>query len=167
MTDKIRIFTRQDYPRILDIYNQAVVQHMYTADLDIQKPEDKRSWFESHNQHEYPIYIFEEDNQVIGWCAITPYRKGRRALKHTAEISYYVDFNHHGHGVATTLIDYALSDCERIKKKVLLAILLERNLASIKLLEKFGFSEWAYLPKVAKIGKSLVGQKIFGKELFS
>jgi phosphinothricin acetyltransferase len=62
-------------------------------------------------------------------------------------------------------MQYALADCARIGRKVLLAIVLEWNAPSIKLLEKFGFEKWGYLPEVAEFGERLCGHLYYGKRL--
>ena len=50
--------------------------------------------------------------------------------------------------------------------KNLFAILLERNIASIKLLEKMGFEKWAFLPKVANFNGIECGQFYYGKRIY-
>ena len=99
---------------------------------------------------------------VIGYISISAYRPGRSALRHTAEVSYYVDFKHHRTGVASRLMEYAIGSCRSLEIKSLFGILMESNDSSIKLLKKYGFEQWAHLPRVADYNGVEVGQVYYG-----
>jgi phosphinothricin acetyltransferase len=60
---------------------------------------------------------------------------------------------------------HALEDVPRIGKKVYLAILLAWNTGSLRLLEKFGFERWGYLPEVAEFDGKLCGQYYYGRKV--
>ena len=93
---KIRFAENKDLKSIIDIYNQAVNSRKATADLTEISIADRKGWFAEHNKEEYPIYVLETKNKIVGWGSLSPYRKGREGLKATAEISYYIDYEHHG-----------------------------------------------------------------------
>jgi len=161
----IRLATLVDLPRLVDIYNQAISSRTATADTLPFTVEARRAWFAVHTPDAHPIYIYEcENGLVIGYLSISPYRD-RPALARTAEVSYYVDYDHHGSGVGSALMEYALHDAARIGKKIFIAIVLERNTGSIELLEKFGFGKWGYLPEVAVFDHGLCGQFIYGRKV--
>jgi phosphinothricin acetyltransferase len=160
----IRIATLTDMPRMISIYNQAIAANNATADTIPFTVEQRLDWFNSHAPDSYPIYIFEDSGEVLGWLSISSYR-GRPALSRTAEVSYYVEYAHHGKGIGSALMQHALDDAPRIGKKIFLAILLEWNLGSIRLLEKFGFAKWGYLPEVAEFDGRLCGQYYYGRKL--
>ena len=162
---KIRIASLTDLPRLVEIYNQAIASHTATADTLPFTVEARRGWFDAHIPDAYPIYACEDENGLeVGYLSLSPYR-GRPALARTAEVSYYVDYGRHGKGIGSALMQVALDDCARIGKKVLLAIVLEWNAPSIKLLEKFGFEKWGYLPEVAEVAERLCGHLYYGKEI--
>ena len=158
----LRLATLSDLPRLVDIYNQAIASHTATADILPFTVETRRLWFDAHSPDAYPIYVYELDGQVLGYLSISPYRD-RPALARTAEVSYYVDYAFHGRGIGSALMHHALADCAHIHKHVLLAILLESNLASLRLLKKFGFEKWGHLPDVAEFDGQLCGQFYYGK----
>jgi L-amino acid N-acyltransferase YncA len=161
----IRLATLTDLPRIVAIYNQAVAAGNATADTIPQKVEDRVVWFNEHSPEQYPIYICEDpQDQVAGWLSVSVYRP-RSALQRTAEVSYYVDYSRHGLGIGSALMQQALAEAERLRKKVFLAILLEGNTGSMRLLEKFGFERWGYLPEVAELSSGLSGQFIYGRNV--
>ena len=162
---EIRFAEKSDLKFIVDIYNQAVRSGRATADLQEVSISDRKSWFEGHNKHEYPIYILEDNHKIIGWGSLSPYRKGREGLKETAEISYYIDYNYHGLGYGKELIGFMINDCKRLKIKNLFALMLEVNETSAKILEKFGFSKWGIMPNVANLNGFICGQLIYGINL--
>lgn len=161
----IRIATPTDLLAIVTIYNQAISAGNATADTSPFTMEARIDWFNVHSENEYPIYVYEAENgQVLGYLSLSPYR-GRAALSRTAEVSFYVDYRHHAKGIGSALMKYALEDCERIGKKMLLAILLETNIPSIKILEKFRFEKWGYLPEVAEFSGSVCGHLYYGRRV--
>lgn len=161
----IRFAKASDLKSIVDIYNQAIRSKNATGDMDEFKPEDRNNWFTKHDQNHYPLYVAELDNKVVGYCTISPYRPGRRAMAKVAEISYYLDYSYHGKGIGTSLIKHAINDCERIGKKSLLAILLDINLQSIGILEKHGFEEWGHFPDIIHLDQKKCGHFIYGLNL--
>jgi phosphinothricin acetyltransferase len=161
---KIRIASLADLPRIVWIYNQAIASGNANAYSEPFTVEERRDWFNLHDPGSNPIYVCEHYGEVIGWLSLSPYRD-RPALARTGEVSYYVDYSQQGKGIGSALMKYALEDCARIGKKILLAIVLEWNAPSIKLLEKFGFEKWGYLPEVAEFAGRLCGQFYYGRRL--
>ena len=162
---KIRIADQNDWGKIIDIYNQAVLEGDKTADLDTVTLNTRREWLKLHSTGKYQILLAQIEEQTIGWCSISPHRPGRRALEKTAEISYYIDQKYRGNGVGSILIKSAIETSQRNGIKNLFAILLDVNKPSVSILEKFGFKKWGHLPKVAEIRGKTCGQFIFGKHL--
>lgn len=161
----IRFAENNDLERIVHIYNQAIETKRATADLEKITVDDRRKWMEDHKKETYPVYIAEENGEVVGWCSISPYRAGRRALDRTAEISYYIHFDHHGKKIASQLVEHALGDCERLGIKNLFAFILSVNEVSIGLLKKFGFEQWGYIPEAADLDGVICGHCLMGKQI--
>lgn len=161
----IRTAVESDLPQIVAIYNQAVATGTSTADTEPTTVDDRRDWLFNHAADRYPIYVDEATDEIRGWCSLSPYRPGRKALRYTAEISYYVHEDYHRKGVATGLIQYAMEDCSRLQLKTLFGILLETNTASVRLLEKLGFEQWGHMPKVADFEGTECGHVYLGKRI--
>jgi phosphinothricin acetyltransferase len=123
------------------------------------------SWFKEHRPDAYPIFVAHVDGQVAGWCSLSAYRPGRAALRFTAEISYYIATARHGQGLGTALIQHALAACPGLKIRHLFAIVLEGNQRSIGLLQKMGFEQWGYLPRVADFDGIEVGHVYYGRHV--
>ncbi|KAF0219072.1 MAG: sortase-like [Geobacteraceae bacterium] len=162
----IRIARSEDLHSIVAIYNQSINGNRSTADLTPVRPEDRRGWFAEHTPDKYPVYVAEIDGVMAGWCSISAYRPGRMALRFTAEISYYIDNAFHRQGIASELIRRAIASCGQLQIKNLFAIVLERNEASVRLLEKTGFEKWGCLPRVADFGGEECGHLYYGMRVW-
>jgi L-amino acid N-acyltransferase YncA len=163
---KIRLAQIDDLPAIVDIYNQSIPSKRATGDTQPLRVENRTTWFREHRPDEHPIFVAEVDGGVAGWCSLSPYRPGRAALRFTAEISYYIDPAYHRQGIGTALVEHALVACPALQIKHLFAIVLEGNEASLKLLEKMGFEQWGYLPRVADFDGKEVGHLYYGRHVF-
>ena len=162
---KIRLATKSDLQAINEIYNQAIRKRFCTADLEEINMDERHTWFVDHDSNTYPVFVIEEDGLVIGWMCYSAYRKGRRALQTVVEVSYYLHENHQGKGLGSLLMDFAIKQAPSYNIKHLFAILLEPNVASIKLLEKFGFERWACLPNIANIDGEWCSHVYYGREV--
>ena len=87
------------------------------------------------------------------------------ALRYTAEMSDYVDGTQRRKGIASALIQYTIDQCSELKIKNLFSLLLERNMPSIRILEKFGFDKWGHMPDVAEVDGTTCGHLIYGRKV--
>lgn len=161
----IRPANQEDLHAINEIYNQAVRQRFCTAHLTPISLHERKKWFSQHDPERFPVYISEEGGKVTGWVSLGPYRLGRQALAHVAEVSYYVHEQERGKGIGSQLLEYAIKIAPALGFSVLIAILLDRNPASIGLLDKFGFSRWGCMPGIAKIEDQLADHLYYGIKL--
>jgi len=162
---QIRIANDNDFEAVIKIYNHAVDEKFATADTEYVTVESRKEWFAQHSPENYPIYIAEENGQIVGWCSLSPHRPGRKALREVAEISYYIHKAHRKKGVANSLITHTIESAKSLGFKNLISILLDLNKTSIYILEKFGFEKWGHLPNVAEIDGTFCGQFIFGRKI--
>ena len=161
----IRFATLKDLPSIVTIYNQAIKSNCATGDTEEVLLDDRIKWFNKFDNNSYPLYIAEINKKVVGYCTISPYRPGRKAMSKVAEISYYVDYSFHKKGIGTALLNYAILDCKRIGKKNLVAFLLDINTSTIGLLTKFNFKQLGHLPNVIELKTRVCGHYIYGLKI--
>lgn len=161
----IRFAQMEDLPAIVDIYNQAIPSHRSTGDTQPLQVDDRLTWFEEHRPEKHPIFVAEVEGRVAGWCSLSAYRPGRAAFRFAAEISYYIASAYHRQGIATALVEHALAACPALQIRHLFAIILENNQASLRLLEKMGFEQWGYLPRVANFDGTEIGHLYYGRHL--
>lgn len=162
---KLRIAELDDLPAIVEIYNRAVPSFRSTARTEPVTIEERKTWFQEHNLQKYPIFVAEVDGCVIAWCSLSVYRPGRPALRFTAELSYYVDTDFQRQGIGYKLINHALNVSPSLGIKNIIAVLIDRNEASRKLLEKLGFQQWGYLPRVLDFFGKECGEFYYGKRI--
>ncbi|HUS86735.1 MAG TPA: GNAT family N-acetyltransferase [Bacteroidales bacterium] len=145
----IRLATEDDLEAINEIYNQSIPSHTSTADTRPYSMKERAEWFFSHEPDRYPVFVAHDNGKITGWVSLSPYRPRRDAMRHTAEISYYVGEGFQRQGIGSALMAFALQKAPEYSIKNLIAILLGHNEASIKLLEKFGFERWGFMPGIA------------------
>lgn len=161
----IRKATLTDNVRVTEILNQAILAGNATAILDICKPEDRLDWLQEHMGDIYVVYVAEIDGKVAGWLSLSPYRKGRQAFRHLAEITYYIDYDYHRKGIANALYEKAMTHCRQHDIKNLVAFLYADNKASVDMLKKLGFSQWGLFPNTICIHNRELDHVIYGKHL--
>ena len=162
----IRLAYIEDLPIINRIYNQAVRQKFCTAHLSPISLKQCEEWFEEHDPDRFPVFVAIQGEQVTGWVSLGPYRSERQALAHVVEVSYYVDEQERRKGIGSMLLEYVISVAPSFGFSVLIAILLNRNPASLALLKKFGFSRWGTMPGIAKIDDQLADHLYYGLKLY-
>jgi phosphinothricin acetyltransferase len=161
----IRTAKAEDVEHINNIHNQAIAEKFKVSYLTPWTKDRRFAWFKEHNSEEYPVFIAEIDNTVVGFVYVTPYRPERIALKQTAELSCFIDKDHRGKGIGKQLIAYMESQCHKLGIKTLFAIVIDANEASIKLMEKCGYEKWGYLPGVAIFDGVEAGHLYYGKRV--
>ncbi len=162
---KIRNTRKEDLFRINEIYNQAVRQRFCTAHLKEVDMQERVRWFSSHHPAHFPVFVAVDEEKLVGWVSLGPYREDRQALAHVAEVSYYVDEEARGIGVGSSLLAHAIKASSEYGFSVLIAILLNKNPASIGLLLKYGFEEWGRMPGIARIEELEADHLYYGLKL--
>ena len=157
----IREANIDDIEALNQIYNEAIEDHC-TADTRPQTMLDTRTWLEKHDQENYPVWVCENEREVMGWISFSPYRNGRPAVNGTVEFSYYVGRAFQGMGAGSAMMRFGISKAVSLGFRRALAIILERNTRSVIFTEKHGFSRWGYLPGVADFDGEICGHCYYG-----
>jgi L-amino acid N-acyltransferase YncA len=165
MSISIRPATLGDLARIVEIYNQAILKKGMTADLALQKVEHKIDWFESHTPNRYPLFVAIKSDELVGWASLSAYREGREALKHTTEVSLYLDEKFIGKGMGSALMQQVIAEAKELGYHNILAIIISSNEKSIGLFTKFKFNLWGLLPNIVEIGDHKLNHCIYGRSL--
>lgn len=139
-----------DLDSMVEIHDDAV-RAGATGHGDPIPVEDRQRWLAERPENR-PVLVAIEGDIVAGFAELSDYRPGRRAFRAAVEISYFVHSGHRRKGIATALIRRCIELCPDLGIRNLIAILLEDNHASIRLLEKLSFERWGHLPRVAELG---------------
>ena len=146
----IRNATPADIESMTAIYNEVILEGGFTGDLEPLSIEMRRAWYSDH-QGRYAIFVKALDRSVVGYAALSPYRKGRKAFAETCEISYYIANQNRDRSHGKELLNHAIEQAGRFGFRLIVAIVLECNQRSIGILTKYGFSISGRLPNAAKI----------------
>ncbi|WP_334072799.1 MULTISPECIES: N-acetyltransferase family protein [Paenibacillus] len=142
--------TLDDLKEIVRIYNETIASRMVTADLEPVTVEKRLGWFEEHSPERRPLWVMRSDGRTIAWLSFQSFY-GRPAYSATAEISIYISNEYRSRGIGSILLERALAHCPRIAVKTVLGFVFAHNGPSLALLRKFGFEDWAFLPRVANL----------------
>ena len=153
--------TLEDLPIIVEIYNSTIGSREVTADTDPVSVADKLSWFHEHNPNTRPLWMIENENEIIGWVSFQDFY-GRPAYDGTAELSLYLKEQHRNQGIGKTVVQYAISKCPQLGINNLLGFVFEQNKNSLKMISSLGFEEWGHLKNIAILDGKYCSLKIMG-----
>ena len=142
--------TRSDLPQIVEIYNSTIPSRMVTADTEPVSVESRVRWFEEHTPTLRPLWVVEDSDRVVAWLSFSSFY-GRPAYARTAELSVYVHEAFRKRGLGSYLLTQALAYAPTLKVDTLLGFIFGHNETSLALFQRFGFSRWGELPKVAAL----------------
>lgn len=162
----LRIATKQDLPRIVEIYNAAIPTRQSTADTDMATTEARLEWFEKHHPERRPLLVYEEESGIVAWLSFEDFY-GRPAYQHTAELSIYITPEQQGRSVGKVLLQAAEEMAPRLDVHTLVGYVFAHNTPSMRLLQAFGYQEWGRLPDVATMDGEEYSLCIMGKRLVS
>lgn len=158
-----RIAQEQDLQQILNTYNATIPTRMSTADLEPQSLEERKKWFQKHQNKNRPAWVIEWNGMYAGWLSFSNFY-GRPAYEATVEFSLYIEKEHQGKGIGSAAIVFALDKAIALNIKSLLAYVFSHNLPSVRLFEKSGFQVWGHFPGVANMDGTERDLLIFGRK---
>ena len=138
---KIRPATRDDLPRLTEIYNYYVINTPITFDLEPVTVEQRVRWFEEHaGAKRHRLLVAEDDGLVVGWAGTGPFRD-RAAYDTSVEMTIYCAHGAKRHGIGAMMYRVLFDALKNEDINRLLAGITIPNEASIKLHRKFGFTD--------------------------
>ena len=144
-----------DLPRILEIYNDAIVN---TTSIYHYKPhtlDDRIFWYEKKIEEGFPVRVYEEDNQAAGFATYGHFRNFP-AYKYTIEHSIYVHKDYRRKHIGTQLLQDLIEIANEKGYASMIGVIDDANESSKLMHTKFGFSDAGTLHKVGyKFGKWL------------
>ena len=161
----IRFALEKDIPAVAEIYSFAVAADVQTGHQSPPDPAYWKEWLRGHANPDHPAWVMEEDDCVIGWISLSPYRNGREAFRSTVEVSYYLHPDFTGKGLGSLLIEHVEDYAKRQGLLVILAILISENYPSIRLLERHGYNRWGELPEVVQTRSGVFTHLYYGKKI--
>lgn len=140
-----------DLPRIVEIYNSTAPGRMVTADTEPISVGSRRAWLDEHDPARRPLWVAEEEGEVVGWLSLGDFHDGRLAYHATVEGGVYVKDGHRGKGIGRRLVEEAIKRAPELGIEIITAGAFAHNEPSVKLFERFGFEKWAHFPEMAEL----------------
>ena len=133
--------TENDLDTIKKIYDHYILNSTATFHGEkITIKELKEFLFISHPR--YPSFLIKENDEIIGYCFLTQYKK-RQAYERSAEMSIYLKPENTGKGIGAVALKYLEDSAKKAGIHVLIGTLSGENHASIRLFKKSGYSRCA------------------------
>jgi len=141
----IRTMLQRDSERVLDIYRMGLETRNATFETIVP------SWQEWDSKHlSHSRFVFEEDDIVTGWAALTPFST-REVYKGVAELIIYVATGFRGRKIGSELMEQVISSSEQNGIWTLVSSVFPENEATLKLHEKFGFRVIGRRVRIARL----------------
>ena len=160
----IREAKKSDEHEIIEIMNQAIMDRK-NAYLEIFDAENGGHWIESMRAKAIKLCVCVIDERIVGWGSLTPYRENRGALSGNVEITFYIHEDRKRMGIGTLIIKYLEEIALRLNKTHAVAILLDDNDASEKLLNKMGYEILGRFESIAVFPDITLGHLYMWKKL--
>lgn len=132
----VRAATPTDAEAICQIYNAAMADRRSTFETEPRCAEDFHKRIDAER---YPFLVSEADGRVVGWAGLASYSP-RPCYAGIGEVSVYVTPEARGQGLGTALTEALAVEAMRNDFHKLLGKLFIDNVASIRLVERSGFS---------------------------
>jgi L-amino acid N-acyltransferase YncA len=155
--------TDTDVEAILAIYNYYILNSTATFHSGILSRNDLEEFlFVSHPK--YPSYLIKNNDDIIGYCFLTQYKK-RQAYDRSAEVSIYLKPEVTGKGVGLTALNHLETAAKKAGIHVLIGTICGENHASIRLMEKAGYSRCAHLKNIGEKFGKILDVVVYQKEI--
>jgi L-amino acid N-acyltransferase YncA len=146
-----------DVPGMLAIYlhhiRRGVDPGVEENEFETPDADDLKRRRKSMNRRKMPHLVAEEAGTVLGYAYAVPFRK-RPAYRYTIKHSIYVRSDRLHVGIGRQLMSALIDACAAAGFRQMIGYIDAANLASLKLHERFGFSQVGYLPSVGyKFGR--------------
>jgi L-amino acid N-acyltransferase YncA len=140
--------TEADLEFVREIYNFYIENSTatyYTEKISV----DELKEFIPVQHIKYKSLLINIDNEPIGFCYISQYKK-RQAYDRTAELSLYLKPGYTGRGIGKVALAYLEKKARDNGISVLIGIISGDNENSIKLFEKNGYEKCAHYKQVGE-----------------
>ena len=134
----IRAAREGDLAALTAIYNAAVTGTAFTGHLAPLAVDDRRPWWQAHQDPRFPILVADAAGELLGYASLSQWFP-TPVYAHTVESSLYLAPNAQGRGLGTTLMRALLAEARRQGHHVVLARIWSGNAPSIAMCRKCGY----------------------------
>jgi len=155
--------TRNDLAVITEIYNHYILTSNATFHSE-EMSGDEMEEFLWIAHPRYPSFLIMENDEPIGYCFLTQYKK-RQAYDRSAELSIYLKPGFTGKGTGHSALGHLEESARAAGIRVLVATICGENVPCIRLMEKSGYARCAHLKNIGEKFGKILDVVIYQKEL--
>jgi L-amino acid N-acyltransferase YncA len=144
----VRDATAADMVAITEILNHVIVNTTAVWRDDCVDVSERFAWYEQRRTAGYPVLVAADD-EIAGFASFGDFRPWP-GYAGTVEHSVHVRATRRGAGVGTLLVREIIERATTLGKHVLIAGVEATNEASLRLHDRLGFTQVAYLPEVGR-----------------
>ena len=147
MHPTIRKAEAKDIPAITEIYKDVILNTTAVYAYEPYTLENRQAWFEDRTKQGFPVFVAEQDRQVIGFSTYGSFRTAPAYL-HSVENTIHVHPKFRGCGVGQLLMPPIIEAAKKQNMHTMIAGIDASNGGSIKFHQKFGFVQVAHFKGV-------------------
>ena len=136
-----------DAAAIAELYNHYIRGSIVTFEEQDVTGAQIQARINSVNDALLPWLVAEQAEKVVGFAYANIFRE-RSAYRFTVEATVYVDTDFSGNGIGSGLYRALLDQLQQSEVHSVIGIIALPNEPSVRLHEKFGFTQVAHLPEV-------------------
>jgi phosphinothricin acetyltransferase len=155
--------TRNDLGTILAIYNHYVTTSTATFHSVPLTPGELEEIFPVADP-KYPSFMIMVEDGPAGYCFLTQYKK-RQAYDRSAELSIYLKPGCTGRGIGSAALRQLEAAAKASGIRVLVGTICGENRASIRLMERAGYSRCACLKNIGEKFGNVMDVVMYQKEI--
>lgn len=144
---ELRLATDSDMHAILEIYNDAILHTTAVYDYEPHTLEMRQEWFDAKKQQKFPVFVAEDNNEVVGFSSIGTFRAWA-AYQFTVENAIYVRSDQQGKGIGKLLMQPLIDASRELGIHTIVAGIDAGNAVSLRMHQRFGFEEVAHFKQV-------------------
>lgn len=145
----IRQATMRDADRISEIYNYYILNTTVTFETCPISVTEMQGRIADVQDSGGLYFIAETAGRLVGYYYVTRWN-GRCAYSTTKEATVYLDAAEHGKGIGTALYSHMITQVKGKDIHALIAGICIPNDASVRLHEKFGFSQVSHMKQIGR-----------------
>lgn len=138
MAITIRTATVEDMSSVLEIVNYEILNTTAIWDYDVRTLTQQIEIFKEKQDKDFPFIIALKEDKVVGFGTYGTFRH-KIGYRFTVEHSVYVDKDHFGNGIGSTLLKELIEIAKNQKLHTMIGVIDSENHGSIAFHQKLGF----------------------------
>ena len=151
-----------DIDGIMKIYNDTIfensVSNCHTENTD------RKYWIDALANPRTVCFVMEIQREIVGWCTLKNFSY-RKEYRNVREISLYVRKDFKNRCVSYILYKHLIKAAEQAACDIVVAIVLDDNITSKRLLEYDGFIPKIKIPNMAQKDSKHIDILIYTKDI--